>query len=300
MEIVKKAQFLGHNAAVYALSGFVEPNSFLSAAGDGWIVSWDLKNPDKGRLLAKTDSNIFSILYLPTKNWFIAGNMYGALHWIDLSNGINFKSVQHHRKGVFSLFAINEKEILSLGGDGILTKWNIELCRAIESIVLSSKSLRAIAKHPKLDLLAVAASDSNIYLLNSQTLELVSKIEKAHDNSVFTLCFSPDGDYLLSGGRDAYLRIRLCNQNFEELPTQAAHLFTVNCIAYHPNGKIFATASRDKTIRIWDSTSFALLKVIDSIRNAGHLKSVNSLLWLGETLLSCSDDQSILAWDIKV
>jgi WD40 repeat protein len=95
------------------------------------------------------------------------------------------------------------------------------------------------------------------------------------------------------------LRIRLSNNNFEELPTQAAHLFTVNDIAYHPNGKFFATASRDKTIRIWDAVSFVLLKVIDSIRNAGHLKSVNRLLWVDDVLISCSDDRSIIAWEVK-
>jgi WD40 repeat protein len=299
MNILKKAQFVGHNGAVYALSRYIQPNSFLSAAGDGWIVAWDLNDPDHGRLLTKTDSNIFSIVYLPSKNWLIAGNMYGGLHWIDLENGNNFKSVQHHKNGVFALFCLNDKEILSLGGDGILTKWDIEKSIATESLVLSSKSLRAISKHPKLDLLAIAASDSNIYLLNSQNLELVRKIENAHDNSVFSLCFSPDGEYLLSGGRDAYLRIRLSNNNFEELPTQAAHLFTVNDIAYHPNGKFFATASRDKTIRIWDAVSFVLLKVIDSIRNAGHLKSVNRLLWVDDVLISCSDDRSIIAWEVK-
>jgi WD40 repeat protein len=299
MEIVKKAQFLGHNGAVYALSSYNNSNSFLSAAGDGWIVAWDLNDPDKGKLVVKTDSNIFSILFLPSKNWLVAGNMFGGLHWIDLENGNNFKSVLQHKHGIFALFCLNDKDILSLGGDGILTKWDIDKYRASESIVLSSKSLRAISKHPKLDLLAVAASDSNIYFLNAQNLELLGKIENAHDNSVFSLCFSPDGEYLLSGGRDAHLRIRLSNNNFEELPTQAAHLFTVNDIAYHPNGKYFATASRDKSIRIWDAKSFALLKVIDSIRNAGHLKSVNRLLWVDDVLISCSDDRSIIAWEVK-
>lgn len=300
MEIFKKAQFIGHNASVYALSECSKLNHFLSSGGDGWIVEWDLNNPEQGRLLAKTDSNIFSILYLPSKNWLLAGNMFGGIHWIDLGSGNNFKSVLHHKNGVFALFSFNENEILSLGGDGILTKWDIEKNRAIESVVLSSKSLRSIAKHPNLDILAVAASDSNIYILDAQSLELICTIEKAHQNSVFSVCFSPDGKYLLSGGRDAYMRIRLCNQNFEELPTEPAHLFTVNCIAFHPNGKIFATASRDKTIRIWDANSFALLKVIDSVRNAGHIKSVNRLLWNDEVLYSCSDDRSIIAWEIKV
>jgi len=294
MQIQKKAQFIGHNAAVYSICPFHRPDLFLSSGGDGWIVEWDLNVPENGKLLAKTDSNIFSMLYLEDKNWVLAGNMYGGLHWIDLETGVNFKSVLQHKNGIFALFRLNENELLSLGGDGILTKWDIEKCRAIESVELSRKSLRAIAKND--DYLAIASSDATIYLLNAQSLELINKIEHAHEHSVFSVCFSPDSKYLLSGGRDAHLRIRLCEHNFEELPTQAAHLFTVNDIAYHPNGKIFASASRDKTIRIWDAETFALLKVIDSIRFGGHLKSVNRLLWNGNVLLSCSDDRSIIAW----
>ena len=300
MEPVKKAQFIGHNAAVYSICSFNDTDFFLSSGGDGWIVEWNINNPENGRLLAKTDSNIFSMLYLKDRNWLLAGNMYGGLHWIDLGTGINFKSVLQHKKGVFAIFRLNENELLSLGGDGILTKWDIDKCRATESVELSGKSLRSIARHTNRNILAVAASDSTIYLLNAENLELIDKMENAHDNSVFSICFSPDGKYLLSGGRDAHLRIRLCENNFEELPTQAAHLFTVNDITYHPNGKYFASASRDKTIRIWDAKSFALLKVIDSIRHAGHLKSVNKLLWTETTLLSCSDDRSIIAWEINV
>ena len=300
MELQKKGQFLGHNAAVYAICAFKKQDHFLSTGGDGWIVEWDLNRPETGRLLAKTDANIFSMLYLNQKNWVVAGNMYGGLHWIDLNNAVNFKSVLHHKKGVFALALFNENEILSLGGDGALSKWDIENCRATETLVLSNKSLRAIALHPSQNIMAVAASDSNIYLLDSDKLTVLQTIEKAHDNSVFSIQFSPDGKYLLSGGRDAYLRIWDSNKNFEELPTQAAHLFTVNDIAFHPGGKIFATASRDKSIRIWDAENFALLKVIDAIRYAGHLKSVNKLLWTADALLSCSDDRSIIAWEVKI
>jgi WD40 repeat protein len=301
IEIKKKAQLTGHNASIYTLTGYSAPKKFLSSGGDGWIVLWDIDEPDQGRLLASAESNIFSMLFLEDKNWVLAGNMYGGLHWIDLTLQKNFKSVQQHSKGVFAFHRLNAGQLLSLGGEGGLTVWDIDNCRAIETLELSSKSLRCIAAHPHKNILAIGASDAIIYLLDSENLELLRVIKNAHENSVFSLAFSPDGKYLISGGRDAYLRIRLVEKDYEELATQAAHLFTVNDIAFHPEKAIFATASRDKTIKIWDAETFSLLKVVDIIKQGGHLKSVNKLIWAndGKNLISCSDDRSIIIWDFN-
>jgi WD40 repeat protein len=57
----------------------------------------------------------------------------------------------------------------------------------------------------------------------------------------------------------------------------------------------------DKSIKIWDSTTFRLLKVLDKSRHAGHGTSVNKVLWLAidEVLITCSDDRTLGIWSIK-
>jgi WD40 repeat protein len=57
----------------------------------------------------------------------------------------------------------------------------------------------------------------------------------------------------------------------------------------------------DKSIKIWDATTFRLLKVIDRARHAGHGTSINKLLWtnFNNQLVSASDDKRISVWDIK-
>jgi WD40 repeat protein len=73
-------------------------------------------------------------------------------------------------------------------------------------------------------------------------------------------------------------------------------------LLFSPDGKYFATASMDKSIKVWDTTAMKLLKVIDKARHAGHGTSVNKLLWtaFNNQLISTSDDRSISVWDIQV
>ena len=84
----------------------------------------------------------------------------------------------------------------------------------------------------------------------------------------------------------------------EELP---AHWFTINRIRFNPKHSLVATASRDKTIKIWNSSNFKLLKVIDYERYGCHLNSINDLYWLpdGQHLISCSDDRTLIVWEVN-
>ncbi|MBL7775206.1 MAG: hypothetical protein JNK89_04340, partial [Saprospiraceae bacterium] len=267
--------------------------------GEGWIVDWRLDDPENGRLAAQVNDRIFALLPLPGTRQLLAGAMNGGLHWIDLDQPERTRNIQHHQKGIFDLKTDGDW-LFSAGGEGLLTRWSIAEARSVESLQLSGQSLRVLALAPGRRELAVGASDSRIYLLDLDTLAIRAVIEAAHLPSVFALCYSPDERWLLSGGRDAMLRVWAAEKDFSLHAEQAAHLFTLNQIGYAPDGAYFATASRDKTVKIWDAANFKLLKVLETIRDGGHLNSVNRLLWMTkETLLSAGDDRSVLVWSLK-
>lgn len=297
LQVQKIAQLTGHNASIFALAADADPQYFLSAAGDGWIVRWDLQNPAVGKLIAKVETQIFSLLNLPDYNKLVVGNMNGGVHWVDLVNPDETKNIAHHGKGVFDIFRI-DKSVFTIGGEGKITCWSIEEGRSLESLHLSNQSLRSAGFSLCQNEIAIGASDNNIYLVDANSLTLKKTIKNAHDNSVFAVKYSPDGHYLLSGGRDAHLKIWDTENDFQLVNSQPAHWFTINDIAFRPDNQWFATASRDKTIKIWDAQTFELLKVLDTIRDGCHVNSVNRLLWLNDYLISCSDDRSIILWQI--
>ena len=298
MQLSKIHTCTGHRAAVYALCPGKKPGQFLSGGGEGWIVEWDLNNPDEGRVSATITNRVFCMVPIWDRNWIVAGNMDGGIHWVDLKNPDNTKNIDHHKKGLFSVLQVGAY-LYSAGGDGILTRWSIEERRSLESIRLSQVSLRSLAYSPDLNEIAVGASDFNIFRLDADTFELKDTIRGAHTNSVFTVQYHPENNQLLSGGRDAMLRIWDLDNGNALINEQPAHMFTINHIAFSPDGKYFATASRDKTFKVWDSSNFQLLKVIETIRDSGHINSVNRLLWMEDTLISSGDDRSIILWKVS-
>jgi WD40 repeat protein len=287
----------GHRAALYALAPGATARQVLTAGGDGWIVEWKLDDPETGLLAASVETQVFSLCSLPERNLIVAGNMNGGVHWIDRTAPERTRNVQHHRSGVYDLKVAGDW-LFSAGGDGLLSRWSLETGRATESFQLSNQGLRCLAWSSARNELAVGASDNSIYLLDAHTLAVRRKISGAHANSVFTVAYSPDDRFLLSGGRDAHLKIWEPEKEFALKLALPAHWFTLNHLCFSPDGRYFATASRDKTIKIWSAETFELLKVVETIRDGGHIRSVNRLLWLPGCLLSCSDDRTMIIWNV--
>lgn len=284
----------GNNAAVYHLAA-ANSTTWWSVAGNGWLVEWSLDQIDMGKLIAKTEETIFSVAATSNGKYIVLGNQSGGLHWIHREDPTLIKNVAHHKKGVFALIAVGNY-LFSGGADGVLTRWNADTATSIESVHLSNLSIRSLLYLAQAQQIAVGCSDGNIYFLNAKDLSLANTLEKVHVPSVFCLGSSKDEQWLVSGGRDAHLQ--WTNLKNGETIRQPAHLYTVNTVAVHPTLPIVASASRDRTIKLWDVNNGKLLQVLESVRDHGHINSVNHLLWVkdGELLISGSDDRSLIAW----
>jgi centriolar protein POC1 len=112
------------------------------------------------------------------------------------------------------------------------------------------------------------------------------------------LQYTPSGDYLISGSRDAQVKIWDA-KSFNLIHNIPAHLFAVNSIVCHPVLSYFATASMDKSIKIWGADDFKLYKVISREKGyPSHQLSTNKLVWNGNQLISVSDDKRIISWNV--
>lgn len=299
IEAHKTFTYTGHKDCIYGLGKGFEPNTFVTGAADGWVVEWDYANPADGKLLVQVNAPIYSFLLLRDDKKILCGSRAGNLHSIDMQSRKEERNIEAHTAGIFDIALINNN-IITAGGDGKVKVWEKDSYTLLAELSHSNKSARVIAQHPTLPEMAVGYSDNTIRVFNTENFKLLLEL-KAHENSVFALAYSPNGKYVLSGGRDAVLKIWDAKEGYSPQQTINAHWYHINSIKYSPSGSLFATASMDKTIKVWDAESFELLKVLDKEKYDGHTTSVNKILWVSDNeLISCSDDKTAMLWRVDV
>lgn len=298
IKVEKIDTFTGHRDCVYALEKSADTHHFFSAAGDGFVVKWNLEKPDVGEMIAKVGHSVYAMAYLPTENHLWILENFEGIHVIDIATKQEIRSLKLVSTNYFDI-QIYQNLAFIAGGDGVISIIDTENLSFVKHIKASEMSVRCLSINPVEREFAAGFSDNTIKIFDLQTFEL-KKIVEAHQNSVFALKYSPDFRYLLSGSRDARLKIWDVEQNYSLEKEIVAHTFAINNISYSPDHKYFATCSMDKSVKIWDAESFKLLKVIDRARHAGHGTSVNKLLWteFNNQIVSASDDRTISVWKI--
>ena len=69
--------------------------------------------------------------------------------------------------------------------------------------------------------------------------------------TITTICFSPDGQTVVSGSLDKTIRL-WDPKTGEHLKTLIGHTDAVNSVAFSPDGKTLASGSSDGTILLWE------------------------------------------------
>jgi WD40 repeat protein len=209
-------------------------------------------------------------------------------------------------------------ETLAVARGGIVKIWNAKSDEELHTLVGHSAVIKAITFSPDGQILASASMDKRINLWDTRSGRLLRTLQ-GHSDGVCSAVFSPNGEILASASHDrtiklwdirsgqelrsleAFSRFSRAKAAFESVGFLAAVATSLEPKFHHrgrielvfsPSGMTLASASHEKTIRLWDIGSDAHATL------DGHSESVTAIVFSpdGKTLASASADKTVRLW----
>ena len=291
LQIDRIDTFSGHRGPVYALEKGVD-SLFYSAGSDGWVVQWNLAKPDLGKVIAQIEGSVYA-MKLDAVGILWIGHNYEGIQGIQVSDQTQAFAIPTKGLSIFSVDFVGSNAWIG-HNEGLITVVDMATKSVVKHIKASSTSVRCFCVLAD-DRVAVGYSDGFVRVFDAD-FQLVHSF-KAHDSSVFSL--QSRGGKLYSVGKDA--RIKCWSEDYALLIEVVGHIYAIHDLQFSPDGKWFATASMDKTVKIWECDTLTLRKVLDASRHGGHKNSVNKLIWssFDDLLVSASDDKNLSVWKIQ-
>jgi len=296
--MISAVQLKGHTGPLYVLCAGAQSGRFFSAGSDGFVVEWDCATMAQAGKVIRVGEAVYSLHFDRENEILLIGTSGGKIHVVDFRTSKELRCLEVHSKGIFGFYKLDEgRKFMALGGDGQTSLWSypdFELLNSHQWHGGKCRELVAISS----SLYAMATSSGELIVIDP-LLSIIQKRFEAHSSGMTSLAIHPKKPILLTGGRDAHMNSWNIENDFEKILSMPLHNYAIYDMSFDPSTTILATASRDKTIKLWDASSMELIQKLD-FHAGGHTRSVNDLLWISEKLfVSCGDEGVIVVWSLK-
>ncbi len=313
----------GHSSMVHAVA--ISPDGRLIASGsnDNTIKLWQLGTGkllrQLGRWFSGHSSMVHSVAFSPDMQILASGSWDDTIKLWSLSTGGKIHTLIGHSNWVnsvaFSPIPPNPSDqregrgvsaglscILASGSvDRTLKLWLLSTGKEICTLTGHSDSVLSVAFSPDGEILASGSADYSIKLWQVSTGREIRTLT-GHSFFVNSVAFSRGGQILATGSSDKTIKLWQVSTG-REIRTFTGHSSAVCSVAFSPIPPssleqgglrgIMASASWDKTIRLWEINTGKQICTLSD-----HSNYVRSVAFSpdGQTLVSGSDDDTIKIW----
>lgn len=248
----------GHDGAIRYMAFLPGSNVFYSSGVDGKILRWDLNgNVKQYHTLINNNFINRSLTISPNGRWLACGTTSTGIQLFNLNTGdVTPELLEGHKSWVDALvFAPDSKGLFSSSTDKSIIYYDlIEGTRSV-FITMASTKVRCMAVSPAGRFLFGGTDDGKLLRWNIDTKE-ETVIYNSPGNTIFAVSINSTGSRIAFVDKKGSLRIVDARTN-NILRSVTAHSGRIMDVKFSPNDRQIATASVDKTVKIWDANNLS-------------------------------------------
>ncbi|GLU03981.1 hypothetical protein SLE2022_211500 [Rubroshorea leprosula] len=255
-----KHKLSGHQKPISSVSWSPDDQQLLTCGVEEVIRCWDVSSGECLHVYEKAGSGMVSCGWFPDGKWIFSGVNDKTICMWEL-DGKEVECLKGHRTlKISDLEVTNDgKQIISMCRETAILLLDREA--KVERLIEEDQTITSFSLSRDNRFLLVNLLNQEIHLWNIDgDVKLVCKY-KGHKRTRFVIrsCFGGlDQAFVASGSEDSqvYIWHRGTGELIEALP---GHSGAVNCVSWNPvNPHMLASASDDRTIRIWGLNNTSL------------------------------------------
>ncbi|MFN2578959.1 MAG: caspase family protein [Pyrinomonadaceae bacterium] len=269
---------------------FTGPLDLLSVSANGSAVAWNASTGKPKNVIAPNgDTTELLFAAISTNGKLLAsGNGNRTIEIKGVFDPNVARTLESHATAFFAIaFSRDGRWLASAANDRTIRLWQLATGREMPKLIGSSGWVQAIAFSPDSRQLASASNSGEVKIWDVNSgRELYS--ESHAGDRLHAVAFSTDGQMVAAGGTSQTVYVlEVASRKTRNL---TGHTGEVTSVAFIPQSKLIASASTDRTIRLWDAHAGILVKTLGPLGDQVNAIAVNPN---GTTLAAGTADHKI-------
>lgn len=299
---------------------FCRDGKMLVAASFSGFTIWDFENDcqsqnDVDEEAADIIDNVYATFSTDGKRvaFFVGSPIFSQIFVYDIETDsqiqtfkkeYDFKLGSAETKGsiVYISFCDKDESILSVSNDGEVKIWDIKTGQEIECCNLLVSKVNKAIFNASSNYIAMIVNQNNILVRGLRYIHVEKTILTKEDSKLGTIAYSPDGKYILAGTL-LYEKgdLAIWDVNSGQMVCElVGHTDRIWSASYSQNGKHILSASYDGTVRVWNSQTGEIIRILDAVDAVDEETAFTSAAFSpdGTQVVAATYNGYIVIWDI--